>query len=279
VAITIDDLPLNGPNAGITQLRAMTDKLLLSIKKARVPVVGFVNENQLYVQGETDARIAVLHAWVDAGVELGNHTFSHIGFKEASLALYEDDFLRGDTVTRMLMKRRGLSPRFFRHPYLQMGQTRELESQFEIFIGERGYRIAPVTIDPMDWMIVSAYRKAAKSGDSKMQRLVAEEYLKFLGERIDFADRTANGLFGRPIDQIILMHSNELNADNFDGVLKVFRDRGYHFITLDEALKDEAYRFPDKYTATSDWLLNWSLSKGERFEPPPPPEFLSEAAK
>ena len=60
-------------------------------------------------------------------VELGNHTFSHLSFKQASLTDYEDDFVRGDAVIRMLMKRKGQKPRYFRHPYLQMAATPELE--------------------------------------------------------------------------------------------------------------------------------------------------------
>lgn len=107
IAVTFDDLPLNGARIDLKRLQAMTDKLLLAINKYQIPVVGFVNESLLYVASETDVRIAILKAWLDGGVELGNHTFSHIGFQNASLAEYEDDFIRDDAVTRRLMKQRG----------------------------------------------------------------------------------------------------------------------------------------------------------------------------
>src|SRR5262245_33977020 len=100
VAVTIDDLPLNGPRFEAGRLRAMTDKFLPAINKHQIPVVAFVNESLLHVPGESDARIAILKAWSDGGVELGNHTFSHLGFKSASLNDYQDDFLRGEAVTR-----------------------------------------------------------------------------------------------------------------------------------------------------------------------------------
>src|SRR5215470_9704087 len=164
VAITIDDLPLNGPQFDAGRLRAMTDKILAAINKHQIPVVGFVNESLLYVGGETDARIAILKAWSDGGVELGNHTFSHLGFKNAKLADYEDDFIRGDAVTRMLARQKGQMVRYFRHPFLQMGATREIEQSFENFIAERGYKIAPVTVDDMDWMYLAAYSQAQKQG-------------------------------------------------------------------------------------------------------------------
>ena len=272
IAFTIDDLPLNGPRVGPERLRAMTEKTLAGLGRHRIPAVGFVNESLLYVPGETDAMIALLKAWADAGVELGNHTFSHLGFREASLAAYQDDFVRGDTLTRTLMKQRGGRVRYFRHPFLQMGPTRELEQSFDKFIAERGYRIAPVTVDTLDWMFLSAYAKAR--GDAAAARRVSDEYLRYVGLRLEFCEKVSAELFGRQIRHVLLLHANELNADNFEGLVKVFRDRGYSFVTLERALEDPVYQFPERYAATSDWLSHWSSSKGAKFEPPPAPEFI-----
>ena len=47
-----------------------------------MPAVGFVNESKLYREGQVDARIALLRAWRDGGVELGNHTLSHPSSKD-----------------------------------------------------------------------------------------------------------------------------------------------------------------------------------------------------
>ena len=275
IAVTIDDVPMNGPRTDLDRLRAMTDKLLDGIKRHGIPAVGFVNESQLYVPGETDARIAVLRAWADAGVELGNHTFSHLGFRAASLADYEDDFIRGDALTRLLMREKGRKARYFRHPFLQTGPTPELEQAFQSFIAERGYRVAPVTVDTMDWMFLAAY--LAARGDAELTKRVSEEYLNFAGLKLDFAEKMTAELFGRPVRHILLLHANELNADNFDALVKVMKDRGYRFITLEEALTDPVYQAPEKYTATSDWLSRWAFSKDKQFASPAPPEFIQKA--
>ncbi|HYO63784.1 MAG TPA: polysaccharide deacetylase family protein [Pyrinomonadaceae bacterium] len=277
IAVTIDDLPLNGPQFEAARLRAMTDKLLDGIKRHRVPAVGFVNESLLYVSGEADARIAILRAWADAGVELGNHTFSHLSFRSATPAEYEDDFVRGDALTRMLMKERGQRPRYFRHPFLHMGATAELEKSFRSFIAGRGYSAAPVTVDTMDWMFLAAYSKARARGDSAELRRVSDEYLKYVGLRLDFTERVSSELFGRHVKHVLLLHANELNADNFDALVRVFTDKGYRFITLERALGDPVYQFPEKYTATSDWLTHWSFSRGREFNPPAPPDFIRKA--
>ncbi|HEY0461773.1 MAG TPA: polysaccharide deacetylase family protein [Pyrinomonadaceae bacterium] len=274
IAFTIDDLPLNGPSIEIKRLQEMTGKLLTVIKKNQIPMVGFVNESLLYAPGETDARIAVLKMWNDSGVELGNHTFSHLGFKGASLAAYEDDFIRGEAVTRLLVKPKNI--RYFRHPFLQMGDTREQEDAFEKFIAERGYRPVPVTMDTMDWMFLAAYAKSLKENDKALQKRVAEDYLKFVARKIEASERAADGLFSRPIKHILLLHANELNADNFEALIKIFKDKGYGFVTVDEALRDAVYRFPERYAPTSDWLGHWAFSEGKKFEAPAPPEYIQQ---
>jgi peptidoglycan-N-acetylglucosamine deacetylase len=274
VAVTIDDLPLNGPQFGAARLRVMTDKLISGIVKEQIPAVGFVNESLLYVANETDARIALLKAWAAAGVELGNHTFSHVSFRNVSLLEYQDDFIRGDALTRLLLKQSGRKPRYFRHPFLHMGPTAESEKSFESFIAERGYRIAPVTVDSMDWMFLAAYSKARARGDDAAAARVSAEYLKYVGLRFDFCEQVSTDLFGRRIKHILLLHANELNADNFDRLVDVIRARGYRFISLEQALSDPVYRQPDRYTATSDWLSHWSASKGRKFDPPAPPAFI-----
>jgi peptidoglycan/xylan/chitin deacetylase (PgdA/CDA1 family) len=277
VAVTVDDLPLNGPHIELQRLREMTDKLVNGFNRYRIPAVGFVNEGLLYVPGETDARINVLKLWTDAGLELGNHTFSHMGFRHAPLARYEDDFVRGDPVTKMLSNQKGLKVRYFRHPFLQMGDTAELEKAFETFIAERGYRIAPVTLSSWDWMFLAAYSKARAENDAAMLRRVSDEYLKFAALNFDHAERVAAELFGRPVRHILLLHANELNADNFDALVKVMTDRGYRFITLEEALADPVYQPPDKYLDNSDWLGGWAFAKGRKFDAPAPPDFIQKA--
>ena len=274
IAVTIDDLPLNGPRFDLARLRIMTDRFLSGIQSHHVPVVGFVNESLVYVPGETDARIEILKSWFDKGVELGNHTFAHVGFRDTPLAEYEDDFVRGETITKSIMKSRDRRPRFFRHPFLQMGPSKEQEQSFEAFIAARGYRIAPITIDIMDWMFRVAYINARNQNDATGMQQVVAEYLKFAGIKIEFCERIAGDLFGRPVNHILLLHANELNADNFDRLMKVFTDRGYRFISLDQALKDNVYQFPDQYRPTSDWLNHWSFSKGKKFDAPQPSEFI-----
>src|SRR5687768_5199363 len=77
IAVTIDDLPVVSTRRDPKNRREITKKLLSHIKKAKVPAIGFVNENKLYNGDRRDeAQVDLLRMWLDAGLELGNHTYS-----------------------------------------------------------------------------------------------------------------------------------------------------------------------------------------------------------
>jgi len=68
IAITIDDLPVVTIQDGLSVRQEITKKLLAKITAAKVPAIGFVNENKLYTNGKLDdAKVKLLQAWLDAG--------------------------------------------------------------------------------------------------------------------------------------------------------------------------------------------------------------------
>ena len=42
------------------------------------------------------ARVALLQQWVDAGVILGNHTYSHPDFNRLTVEEFENEISKGD---------------------------------------------------------------------------------------------------------------------------------------------------------------------------------------
>jgi peptidoglycan/xylan/chitin deacetylase (PgdA/CDA1 family) len=118
IALTIDDAPHNGPVDSIGELTQMTKTFTDTLKKHGVPAVVFVNEGQVYYRAdEVEEKIAVLRQWALAGVELGNHTFGHVGLKDMPLEKYQDDFIRGEVISRRISDETKLPLRYFRHPY------------------------------------------------------------------------------------------------------------------------------------------------------------------
>ena len=279
VAVTFDDLP--APQGDLEDMRRITSRLLESVKRNGVPAVGFVNEGKLYRRGEIDARTDLLRAWLDAGLELGNHTFSHINLQRQPLDAYKDDVLRGETVTRMLLKERGLTLRYFRHPFLFTGTTPEYKRGLAEFLAARGYTVAPVTIDNGDYIFADVYMRAKKRGDAETARRVADAYVPYMESVFEHFERLAAETFGREVRHVLLLHANEINADRFDELAAMMKRRGYAFVALEEALKDPAYAEPDAlYKNGISWLHRWRMAKGlpTKWEPEAP-KFVDELYK
>ena len=242
MAVTIDDLPVNSLRNDVTTQTTITRKLLQAIKSNRVPAIGFVNENKLLTNGQRDERrVALLRMWLDAGLELGNHTFSHPDINRTPLDTFKQDVIRGEEVTSGLLKAKGRSMRYFRHPFLHAGNNIETKREFEKFLAERGYRIAPVTIDNSEWIFARAYENALVRGDKQMAKRVAEAYIPYMEQKFAYFEQQSMALFGYEMKQVLLLHANALNADYFDKLARMIKKRGYEFISLDEALTDKAY--------------------------------------
>jgi peptidoglycan-N-acetylglucosamine deacetylase len=267
IAITIDDLPASAAQsmsgAAITD---MTWRLLATLKQQQVPAVGFVNERKLYYKwGEVDERIKALNMWLDAGFELGNHTYGHTSLNRAGLKDFEEAVIQGESVTRLLLAQHNMKLRYFRHPYLDVGRDLQTRRDAEAFLVARGYRIAPVTVDAWDWMSASVYDDAKKRGDTAVQQEVVSAYLSYHAEVFGYYEKLAKDLMGYEPKQILLLHANFLEAEHIGELLDLMRKRGYRFITLEDALTDQAYSLSDTYVGEegANWLDHWAITRGQ----------------
>jgi peptidoglycan/xylan/chitin deacetylase (PgdA/CDA1 family) len=264
VAITIDDLPVGGATAA-SRWAAVTSGLLDALQAHRVPAVGFVNESKLYVGQKLDTtRVSLLRAWLAAGRELGNHTFSHISAHRTTLETYTADILRGERVSRPLSLEYRRLLRYFRHPLLHTGRSLEFRAGVERFLAEHGYVVAPVTVDNEEWIYAAAFARARDAGDTALVRRVVADYHRHLDAAFAYSEGLSRSLFGREIPLVLLLHANELNAARLGVVLERLSARGYRFVTLERALADTAYRSPDRYMGPvgPSWLFRWAATRG-----------------
>ena len=265
IAITIDDLPAGAAQfMSAKEITDMTTRLLATLKQYQIPAVGFVNEGKLYKLGEVDARINALNLWLDAGFELGNHTFGHTSLNKAGLKDFEESVIRGETVTRLLLAQHGKKMRYFRHPYLDTGRDLQTRLDAEAFLVARGYRIAPVTMDAWDWAYAGIYDDAKKRGDSALQQQVVASYLSYTATVFDYYEHFSKDLLGYEPKQIILLHGNNLEAEHIGELFDLLRKRGYRFVTLEDALSDQAYSLPDTYIGEegTGWFDHWAITRG-----------------
>jgi len=258
VAITIDDLPRGGDGGprNLAGVRAMTEQLLKMFREQKIPLIGFVNEGQQVEYGSQGLR-EILDLWLDSGADLGNHSYSHLNINNVPLAQYTDDIVKGEPILRSALAARAKKLEFYRHPFLFTGPTAEIKRGIQQFLDQRGYRVAPVTLDNSDYQFAALYTRPA------YRDRVKREYVPYMESIVSFFEQRSVEVVGREIPQILLIHASQLNADLMPDLLAMFRRRGYTFVSLDHALADSAYRLPDEYVGRGgfSWIHRWSKAK------------------
>jgi peptidoglycan/xylan/chitin deacetylase (PgdA/CDA1 family) len=263
VAITVDDLPFSdGQNCDDHEALENTTQLLASIRAAKVPVVGFVIGGRCK-NLRREQRRQMLQMWLDAGAELGNHTWSHPDLNHVPLEEYEKEILATDDDLRHTVNPKKLG--YFRAPYLHDGATVEIKRQLQDFLTLHRYQEAPVTLDNNDWTFAAAYSRALKKNDTVLAKSVEDSYIPYMESTVAFFEKRSVEVLGRECPQVLLIHASKLNAKMIDPLLQMFRERGYTFITLEKAMSNETYRTPDTYVGPKglSWIHRWGLTNGK----------------
>ncbi|MGH8082570.1 MAG: polysaccharide deacetylase family protein, partial [Lysobacter sp.] len=240
IAMTVDDLPwVQLPGVATADIIADHHRLIAAIRRAGVPLIGFVNEGKLEDGGRLQPeRLDMLRDWLDAGATLGNHSYSHADLHAVGLKAYEDDILRGERQLRPLLQTRGQTPHWFRHPYLRAGRSAQDKVDLGKFLAAHDYLIAPVTVDNSDWIWAAAYLHAAEgAGADKLKARLRRDYIKYMGRKLDYYEQQSIALLGYNLPQVWLIHANALNAACYGDLIAMARKRGYRFIGLDEAMR------------------------------------------
>jgi len=275
VAITIDDLPRGGDGGprDLAGVKAMTERLLKPFRDEKIPLIGFVNEGRAVDFGP-EGLSQILNLWLDAGADLGNHSYSHLDINKVPLEQYTADIVKGEPIVRAALTARGKKLEFYRHPYLHTGPTPQIKKNMQKFLDQRGYRVAPVTLDDGDYEFAALYTKP------EFKDRVRKEYVLYMESVVAAFERGSISLAGREFPQILLIHASRMNADLMPELLAMFRRRGYTFVSLDHALADPVYRLPEEYAGGNgfSWIHRWAKSKGIKTTPEPdPPAWVRDA--
>lgn len=267
VAVTFDDVP------GVAVARcspiALNRRLLTALDRHRIPAAALVVTGPERCGGDQLTRI--VRTWVEHGHEIGSHTHKHRDINQLRLDAYLADVDTAHIRLTAILQPRGLQVRYFRHPFLHVGNTPAKKQGLERHLRSKGYRIAVVTIDNQEWIFADAYARAKQRGVRPRMDSVVVAYLAHIDSSFAYYEDLTQRIFQRQIPQVLLLHANELNADHFDDVVRIIRARGYGFVRLSEALRDPAYGRTDSYVGSAgmSWLQRWARDAKVSFEPEP----------
>jgi peptidoglycan-N-acetylglucosamine deacetylase len=237
VAFTFDDLPAHGPvPTGQTRLQ-IADSILATLHDQHLPpVYGFVNAKKLE---KVPADIAVLKAWRAAGQPLGSHTYSHPSLNDLTVAEFEADIAKDEPILSTLMA--GEDWHWFRYPFLWEGDTLEKRHQVRAYLQQNGYRVAQVSLDFEDYLWNEPYARCVDKHDDKAIDSLRASYLATADQYITVFREVTHTLYGHDIPYVLLLHAGAFDAKMLPDLIALFRQRGFTFVTLPEAMKDPAY--------------------------------------
>ncbi len=261
VALTFDDLPIFGRYATTAEGTAITDALLGGFRRHHWAVTGFVNESQLEGR-DKPARIAWLKHWLDAGMDLGNHSYSHFSLNTTPVDAYIADVARGQVATSALLAARGRRERWYRYPFLETGLTIATRHRFEGWLHDHGYRVAPVTMENSDWEFAEPYDDAIAHGETVEAARIRAAYLDFTAKIVAWYQQAGQQLLGREPAFVFLLHASRLNAISIDELAAILDKAHLRVVPLDRAMRDPAYAIADTYVGPDgdEWLTRWSLT-------------------
>lgn len=257
VALTFDDIP-GVALSRCSDVVAANKRLLASLKKNRAPATAFVVTGPARCGNELLPRL--LKLWLADGHEIASHSHTHRDINSLAVAEYMSDVETAHRRLRDLLPR-DTPVRYYRAPFLHTGNTPIKKAALAGKLEELKYEPGVVTVDNQEWVFAEAYAKAKAARDSATIRKILPAYYAHLDDSFAYYEELTQRLFGRPIPQVLLLHMNSINADHFDEVIALMRRRGYRFVTLQDAMKDPAYRRIDNYIGPEglSWLQRWAL--------------------
>lgn len=230
VALTFDDLPAasNLP-PGETRAGILT-KLAAELNASHLGgTYGFVNAIKL--RDNEDAQKA-LQIWVNAGMNIGSHTWSHMSLSDNTAEFFEEDVVLNEPDLQWYAESRDW--RWFRYPFLWEGDTLEKRRTVRTFLKERGYRIAQVTLDFEDYEWNSAYARCVAKQDKNAIEWLRRSYLDTATEYITLGRREEQIAFGHEIPNVMLLHATAFTTRMLPELIELLSKQGFGFASLPE---------------------------------------------
>jgi peptidoglycan/xylan/chitin deacetylase (PgdA/CDA1 family) len=237
VALTFDDLPAAGSvPPGLTRTKVASD-LAAELKVNHLEgTYGFVNAVKL--ENDPDAQRA-LRTWVDAGMNIGSHTWSHMSLTSNSAEAFEQDIAKNEPALAEYAG--GRDWHWFRYPFLWEGDTLEKRRAVRSYLQAHGYRVAQVSLDFEDYAWNDAYTRCSAKQDSASIVWLRQSYLDTAAEYIRLGRQEQQIAFGREIPNVMLLHATGFTTLMLPQLLDLLRTQGFTLASLQDVEKDSAY--------------------------------------
>lgn len=269
VALTFDDLPAAGALPAGKTRSEIAEALTTELRANHLAgTYGFVNASKL--ENNSDAEKA-LHIWVDAGMDIGSHTWSHMSLTANTAEAFEKEVAQNEPALEHYAEMRDWH--WFRYPFLWEGDTVEKRRAVREYLHEHGYRVAQVTLDFEDYAWNDAYARCSTKGETAAIDWLKQSYLETAGEYIRLGREEQHIAFGHEMQNVMLLHATAFTTLMLPDLLDLLRAEGFGFAGLAQVEGDPAYgRDPDAGLKYGGTLPDQFMDSRHLPYPPIPPK-------
>jgi peptidoglycan/xylan/chitin deacetylase (PgdA/CDA1 family) len=237
VALTFDDLPAAGALPSGKTRSEIAETLADELKANHLTgTYGFVNASKL--ENNPDAQRA-LHIWLDAGMNIGSHTWSHMSLTANTAEAFDGDVAQNEPALAQYGEMHDWH--WFRYPFLWEGDTLEKRRAVRSYLSAHGYRVAQVTLDFEDYAWNDAYARCSASNDAAAIAWLKQSYLETAAEYITLGREEQQIAFGHEVPNVMLLHATAFTTFMLPDLLDFLRSQGFSFAGLAQVESDPAY--------------------------------------
>ena len=263
IVFTFNDLPAVGP-LGFWRPREISNLILRTFEEHGIKAAGFIVEEKI---DDDPTTYVVLQDWAERGHVLGSQTYSDVDLNELKAVDFLHHVTDGQTYLRRITRSHALKYRYFRYPFLHQGNTKRKKNRVAKALYRIGYDVAHVTVKTSDYRFNSLYIKHERDRETISQ--LKSIYLDHIAQALDYAESQSQKVFKRNIKHILWLHCGVATAHFLSDLIEMLERREYEFITLQEALSDEAFQAEEEYVGPEalSFIDRVAASRGLPFDP------------
>jgi peptidoglycan/xylan/chitin deacetylase (PgdA/CDA1 family) len=237
IALTFDDLPAAGSLPPGENRTIIATKLTAELTANHLKgIYGFVNAIKL--ENDPDAQQA-LRIWVDAGMNIGNHTWSHPSLGDLSAETFEEEIARNEPALAQYAGARNWH--WLRYPFLAEGETLEKRDAVRGWLSQHGYRVAEVTLNFQDYSWNDAFGRCTARQDAAAIAWLRQSYLQSAADFITLGREEEQIAFGHEIPNVMLLHATAFTTMMLPDLIDLLRKEGFRFAPLAKVERNVAY--------------------------------------
>jgi peptidoglycan/xylan/chitin deacetylase (PgdA/CDA1 family) len=237
VALTFDDLPAAGSLPPGENRTNIATALAAELKANHLEGThGFVNAVKL--ENDPDAQHA-LQIWMDAGMNIGSHTWSHISLTDHTAEEFEQEIALNEPALARYAGTRDWH--WFRYPFLWEGDTLEKRRAVRAYLKDHGYRVAQVTLDFEDYAWNETYVRCSAKADEAAIAWLRQSYLDAAAQYIRLGREEEHIAFGHEIPNVLLLHATAFTTLMLPELLDLLRGEGFRLAALPKVERNPVY--------------------------------------